>query len=197
MVNVGRHPWRWTHPVPQLREGPLDPVTQDCVQMGFEYLQGRRLYSLSMQPVPVLCHPHIKEFLPHVWVERHVMVSVASHHTHVTSCTWWPSAVFIRKFWLRLLSEVRVCWCVCCVWVCFAMHLNPCIRVRYKKINGRKLLLPLPNEVCMCSGKLSSSSLSVHLLNPQQSASFHCRSCFIISRLWAFPFAWRSWFFFH
>lgn len=44
-------------------------VTQDCVQMAFEYLWGRRLHSLSVQPVPVLCHPHSKEFLPHVQAE--------------------------------------------------------------------------------------------------------------------------------
>lgn len=70
---------------------------------------------------------------------------------------------------------------------------NPCIGVCYKKINGRKLVLPLSNEVCMCSGKLSSSSLSVQLLI-QQSASFYCRSYFVISRLWAFSFTQQSWF---
>ena len=37
--------------------------------MGLEYLQRRRFHNLSGQTVPVLCHPHCTEVLPHVHME--------------------------------------------------------------------------------------------------------------------------------
>ena len=41
----------------------LEQVAQDCIQVGFEYLQGRRLHSLSGKPVPVLILQVKKFFL--------------------------------------------------------------------------------------------------------------------------------------
>jgi len=41
-----------------LEQGQREPVAQDHVQRGFEYLQGGRLHNLPGQPVPVLCQPH-------------------------------------------------------------------------------------------------------------------------------------------
>lgn len=33
-------------------------VAQDCVHLGFEYLQGGRLHNFCKQPVPTFDHPH-------------------------------------------------------------------------------------------------------------------------------------------
>ncbi|NXF41772.1 VDR protein, partial [Nyctibius bracteatus] len=46
-------------------------VTQECIQMGLESLQRRRLHNLSGEPLPVLCNPHSKEVLPHQANARH------------------------------------------------------------------------------------------------------------------------------
>lgn len=62
--------WSWKRPLeciwpnPLLKQGHLGPVAQDYVQMVFEYLQGRRLYNHSGQPVPVLSHPHSTKMFP-------------------------------------------------------------------------------------------------------------------------------------
>lgn len=42
------------------REGHLETVAQNRVQVAFDYLQERRLYNLSGQPVPMLGHPPSK-----------------------------------------------------------------------------------------------------------------------------------------
>uniref|UniRef100_A0A8C3JXS8 Uncharacterized protein n=1 Tax=Calidris pygmaea TaxID=425635 RepID=A0A8C3JXS8_9CHAR len=44
----------------------LKQVAQECVKVGFECLQRRRLQHLSGQPVPGLCHPQSEEVPPHV-----------------------------------------------------------------------------------------------------------------------------------
>ena len=54
---------------PLPRQGHLKQVAQDHVQVGFEYLQRRRLHNLSGQPVPVLHHPQRDEVLLHVQME--------------------------------------------------------------------------------------------------------------------------------
>jgi len=41
-----------------LKHGHLEPIAEDQDQLGFEYLQGFRLYNLSGQPVPVFDLPH-------------------------------------------------------------------------------------------------------------------------------------------
>ena len=61
MVQVGRQLLRSTSPIPLLKQGHLEPVAQDPVQSGFEYLQGRRLRSLSGQTVPAFDHSHSKK----------------------------------------------------------------------------------------------------------------------------------------
>ena len=54
---------------PLLEQAQLEQGAQESVQEGFECLQGRRLYNLPGQPVPLLCHPHRKEDFSHVEVE--------------------------------------------------------------------------------------------------------------------------------
>lgn len=49
--------------------GSLEQVSQECIQVSFEYFQRGRLHNLPGQPVPVFCHPQCKEFFPHVEVE--------------------------------------------------------------------------------------------------------------------------------
>jgi len=68
------------------KQGRLEAVAQDHVQVALEYLQkrrqGGRLHSLSGQPVPVLGHPHSKEVIPDVQREPAVFrfVPTASFH---------------------------------------------------------------------------------------------------------------------
>jgi len=76
MVGVGRVLWRPSSPTPLPRQGHLKQAAQDQVQVGFEYLQTRRIHNPSGQPVPVLCLPQSKEVLPHVQMELPVLQSV-------------------------------------------------------------------------------------------------------------------------
>ena len=69
MAEVGRGLWRSPGPMCLLKQGLLEWVTQDHVQMAFEYLQGWRLHSLIGQPLPVLSHPHSKGVFPYVQTE--------------------------------------------------------------------------------------------------------------------------------
>jgi len=48
-------------PTPLPKQGQVDQVAQGHVPLGFEYLQGWRLHSLSVQPVSVFDHPHSKK----------------------------------------------------------------------------------------------------------------------------------------
>jgi len=86
MVEVGRDLWGSCSPTSLPKQGHLHQAAQDCVQVGFEYLQRRRLCSLPGQPVPVLHHPQSKE-VPRVQLElprlQFVPVApcpVAGHH---------------------------------------------------------------------------------------------------------------------
>jgi len=51
---------------PLLKQGHLDPIAQNCVQMASEYVQEWRLHSFSGQPVPVLSHPHGEKMFPEI-----------------------------------------------------------------------------------------------------------------------------------
>jgi len=66
IVVFGRDLWTSSGPIPLLKQGHLEPVARDHVQVAFEYLQGWRLHSLSLQPVPVLGHPHMDKVFPDV-----------------------------------------------------------------------------------------------------------------------------------
>jgi len=87
MVRVGRDLCGSSSPTPLLKQGHVQQAAQDCVQVGLEYLQGRRLDSLPGQPVSVLHHPQSEEVLPHVQTELPMLQSVpfapcpvAGHH---------------------------------------------------------------------------------------------------------------------
>ena len=61
LVEVCRDLSRSCSPTPMLKQGQLEQVAQDHVQLGFEYLHWWRLRSLSGQPMPVFYHPHRKK----------------------------------------------------------------------------------------------------------------------------------------
>jgi len=69
MVRVGRDLCGSSSPSPLPKQGHLHQAAQELVQVGFEYLQRRRLHSLPGQPVPGLHHPQREEVLPHVQTE--------------------------------------------------------------------------------------------------------------------------------
>jgi len=52
MVGVGRDLWGSSSPTPLPKQGLLQQAAQDLV--GLEYLQRRRIHSLSGQPVPTV-----------------------------------------------------------------------------------------------------------------------------------------------
>ena len=89
MVGVGRDLCGSSSPIPLPKQGHLEHVhlekfAQNCVQVSFEYLQRRRLHSLSGQPVPVLCHPLSKEVLPRVQMELPMLQFVPAAPCPVT-----------------------------------------------------------------------------------------------------------------
>jgi len=59
MVEVGR---RSSSPNPLPKQGHLKQVAEDLIQVGFEYLQRRRIHNPFGQPVAMLCHPQRKKF---------------------------------------------------------------------------------------------------------------------------------------
>ena len=60
-----------SNPLP--KQGHLQQAVEDLVQAGLEYLQRRRLHSLSGQPGPGLRHPQREEVLPRVQTELPVL----------------------------------------------------------------------------------------------------------------------------
>jgi len=87
MVGVGKDLCGSSSPTPLLKQGRLEQAAQDLVQAGFEYLQRRRIRSLSGQPVPVLRQPQSEEVLPRVQMELPMLqfvpiapCPVAGHH---------------------------------------------------------------------------------------------------------------------
>lgn len=60
IVDIGRDIWRSSCPTPLQKQGHLETVVQNHVEMAFEYFWGR-LHSLSGQLVPMLGHPHSKK----------------------------------------------------------------------------------------------------------------------------------------
>jgi len=63
MVGVARDLWGPSSPTPLPKQDHVEQAAHDLVQAGFEYLQRRRLHSLSGKPIPVLCHSQSKEVL--------------------------------------------------------------------------------------------------------------------------------------
>lgn len=63
-----------------LRQGSLEHLPQDCVQMDLGYPQGMRLHSLSGQPAPVLRSPSQESSTPFlVEFPVHQFLPIASH----------------------------------------------------------------------------------------------------------------------
>ena len=73
MAGFGRDLCGSSSPSAMLKLGHLEQAAQELFQVGLEYLQRRRLHSLSGQPVSVLRHPQSEEVLPHVQTELPVL----------------------------------------------------------------------------------------------------------------------------
>jgi len=87
MVVAGRDLCESSSPSPLPKQGHLEQASQDLVQVGFEYLQRRRLHNLPGQSVPVVRQPQSKKGLPHVQLELPMLqfvpvapCPVAGHH---------------------------------------------------------------------------------------------------------------------
>jgi len=72
MVEVGRDLWRATALISLLKQGHLELVAQDHVQMASAYLHGYRLHGLSGKPVSMLSHLHSEKVFPDVQREPSV-----------------------------------------------------------------------------------------------------------------------------
>jgi len=94
-LKLGKDLWRPSGPTPLLKQGHLEPVAQDHLQMAFEYPQGWRLHRLSGQPVPGLGHPHSETVFPDIQTS-HVSACVSflwSWHWAITEMSLVPSSL--------------------------------------------------------------------------------------------------------
>jgi len=57
MLGIGRDLCGSSSPTLLLKQGHLQQAAQELVQVGLEYLQRRRIHSLSQQLIPVLRRP--------------------------------------------------------------------------------------------------------------------------------------------
>lgn len=106
------------HPAqPQVQ---LEQVAQVCIQVAFEFLQGRKLHSLSGHPVAVLCHPQSKDIFLHMKLDLPVFhfvpiasCLVAEHHWRVcphpldTHKCWF--LIHIRGQSYHYLLTIKIC----------------------------------------------------------------------------------------
>ena len=97
---MGRHLGKPSHPALCSKRGQLEHVSQGYGQLVFERLQGWRLHSLSVWPIPVFDHHHSKRCLclnedSYVSMKFHVFQLVL-----IASCPHWA---LLRRVWLYLL----------------------------------------------------------------------------------------------
>lgn len=76
-----------------LRQGQLEQAVCDCIQMGFEYLQGHRLHNIYRQFVPAFDHPHSEK------------KKTKSKQQHAPPHT----TAFVRKYIDSLAGSPEVC----------------------------------------------------------------------------------------
>ena len=84
-----------TQSSPLPKQGHPEQAAQDRVQAGLEYLQRRRLHSLTEQPGPGLRHPQREEVLPHVQLELPVLQFVPIAPCLVAGHQWKESTQVI------------------------------------------------------------------------------------------------------
>ena len=106
------------HPVPPRcsQQAQLQQVAQGCSHLGFEYLQGWRLRSLSGQPVLLPDHPHHKKklFLMYTWKFPIL------HFIPVASCplsgqTRGNHPIRCSYTWMDSAGPAPVCPCPSCI----------------------------------------------------------------------------------
>jgi len=79
---------RSSGPTTLLKQGHLEQVAKDGVQMTFEYLQGQMVHNLSGQPIPLLIYPHSEEVFPNVKMGPPVFQCVPTTSCPVTGHHW-------------------------------------------------------------------------------------------------------------
>lgn len=109
MVQVERDLWRWSCPITLLRQGHLEPVSQDSVQVALEYLHEWGSCNLPGQPVPVFDHPHSKKVFSDVHTEPPVFLFLSIASCPVTGCHWKVSdPVWLAQSFLVFISTDKV-----------------------------------------------------------------------------------------
>ena len=62
---------------PPAKASTLQQVTQVGIQIGLEYLQGRRIHNLPRQAVLMLCYPHCEEVPLYIGAELSMLKFMA------------------------------------------------------------------------------------------------------------------------
>lgn len=93
--------WRSSCPNPQLKQGHLQPVAQDCVQISFEYLWGRRLHSLPGWAVAMLGQSQSRKSV--FWCSDRASCVL------LCACCFLPCHwAYLKSAWLHILSTFLV-----------------------------------------------------------------------------------------
>ena len=90
---------------PLPKQGHLQQAAQDLVQVGFEYLQRRRLHNPCGQPVPVLRHPQREEVL-HVQKELPLLQFVPVAPCPVAGLHWKESGSVLLTLTLQIFVDI-------------------------------------------------------------------------------------------
>jgi len=99
-AELGGHLWASSGPTLHSEQGHAQWAAKDCVQWGFEYLQGWSLHDLSGYPVPMFDHPSRKMFfLMFKWNFLCFSSCPAPLAFHWTT---------LRRVWLCLLYAVPI-----------------------------------------------------------------------------------------
>lgn len=108
MVQVETDLWRWSCPITLLRQGLLEPVSQDSVQVALEYLHEWRSHNLPGQSVPVFDQPHSKKLFSDVHTEPPVFWFLCIASCPVTGQHWKePGSVLLAQPFMYLYTVIR------------------------------------------------------------------------------------------
>jgi len=106
IVGVGRDLCGSSSPSSLPKQGCLQQAAQNLVQAGLEYLQRRRIHSLSGHPVPVLRHPRGEEVLPHVQTELPMLPFVPVAPCPVAGHQWKESSPILLTSTLKIFLGI-------------------------------------------------------------------------------------------
>jgi len=105
MADVRRLHWRPSSLVLCSGQGQLEQDAQDCVQSGFQHIQGWRVRNIGEQPVPGLVYLHCKKSVC-LCSDRICCVSFCAHC--LLPCHWAP----LKRAWLCFLCTLSAGICI-------------------------------------------------------------------------------------